>query len=131
MEKILNEILNQINSLSDDIKSIKVDIKSMQTEMKLIQSEMKLMQNEIKSIKDDIRNIKDELDIINGKMDEHHDLLDALEHRVEKNTAQLTSVSENVNYIKGDLTKLDKRLDHQLFKIAKTNEEIFLIKTGC
>lgn len=116
MEKILNEILGQINTLAADVKSMK--------------TEMETMQNEMKEMKGEIKGIKGEVEIVNGKLDEHHDLLDALEHRVEENTAQLTAVSENVNYIKGDLGRLNKRLDHQLFEIAKTNEEIYLLKTG-
>lgn len=113
-----NEILQEILS---EIKGIKTDVKGINTEI----SEIK---TEISGIKTEVQNLNNRMDTVEGKLDEQRDILRALEHRTEENSAQLTSLSENVNYIKGDIIKINSRLDYQVAEIAKTKEEVSILQ---
>lgn len=113
-EKLLHEILTEI-------KDIKVGINKMDTRMGNMETRMDSM---------DTR-----MDTMKSTLDEHTDLLHALEHRTEENTAQLTALSENVHYIEGQINRLNNEVYKQgeflemfAIKNAKQEAELFEMK---
>jgi chromosome segregation ATPase len=73
--------------------------------------------SEIKSIKGEIVNIKTTLD-------EHTQLLKALEHRTEENTAQINSIAENVEYLKGTQARQERILERLSLRSIEQETEI-------
>ena len=91
MEHILNKIL-------EEVKEIRIDIS-------VLKSDISVLKSDVSMLKSDVSKLNEKVDILEGKSDEQRDLLLALEHRTEENTAQLHSLAENINYIKGDIKK--------------------------
>jgi len=94
-------------------------------EIKSIKSEFNSFKSEIFQ---EITSIKSDIDIIKGQVKENYDILGDLEHRVEENTAQLTAISQDLIYVKGDISKFKNRLDYQFIEIAKNKEELIELK---
>lgn len=107
MEKVLQDILGQIKEMKTEMTEMKTEIKSLNNRMGKVESKV---------------------DIIEGKLDEQRDILRAVEHRTEENSAQLTALGESMNYIKGDISNINNRLDYQIGEIAKTKEELSILK---
>ncbi|MDI3535500.1 MAG: hypothetical protein PWQ82_1865 [Thermosediminibacterales bacterium] len=97
MKEILNQILTEIHEMKSEIAGIK----SVQQEMKSEQQDMK---SEIKDIKLEIAGIK-------STLQEHGQLLRALEHRADITGAGVTRLEEKANYLQGDITHLKRDVD--------------------
>lgn len=81
--------------------------------LKVIISDIKEMKETMGRMEDRMGGMESRMDSMEGRMDtmqstlnEHTQLLQALEHRVEENTAQLITIAEDVNQIKGETTNL-------------------------
>ncbi|KJS19055.1 MAG: hypothetical protein VR72_20145 [Clostridiaceae bacterium BRH_c20a] len=98
MEHILNKIL-------EEVKEIRIDISVLKSDISVLKSDISVLKSDVSMLKSDVSKLNEKVDILEGKSDEQRDLLLALEHRTEENTAQLHSLAENINYIKGDIKK--------------------------
>jgi len=106
-EKLLREILGEIKEIRSDVTTLKSDVA-------VLKSDISMLKSDVSTLKSDISMLKEKVDILEGKSDEQRDLLSALEHRTEKNTALLHSLAENINYIKGDLKRVaDNQEKHE------------------
>ncbi|MHB8170761.1 MAG: hypothetical protein ACYDG6_04365 [Thermincolia bacterium] len=68
------------------------------------------IKSEISVMKSDITAMKSDIGVMKATLQEHTDLLKALEHRTEENSAQLLLISEDVSCIKGDLANHGKEI---------------------
>jgi len=105
MEHILREILGEVKEIRIDISELKSDVSLLKSDVSVLKSDVSMLKSDVSVIKSDVSMLNEKVDILEGKSDEQRDLLLALEHRTEENTAQLHSLAENINYIKGDLKK--------------------------
>lgn len=55
-------------------------------------------------VKRAMSDVKSDISTIKSTLKEHTDLLQALEHRTEENTAQLVQISEDLNFLKGTVS---------------------------
>lgn len=93
-----------------------------------ILSGIKNLSNDMGAVKSEIKNLNNRMDTVDGKLDEQRDILRALEHRTEVNSAELSFMKEDIKDIKGDISRINNRLDYQVSEIAKTKEEISILK---
>lgn len=106
-EQLLREILAEVKDIKKKIEFIEVRMSRMETRM----------------------------DFMESTIAEHSGLLHELEHRMEENTAQLTSIAEDIHYIKGDIAKLHEEnkkrgivIDMIAIKLTQQEAEIWDLK---
>jgi regulator of replication initiation timing len=93
-EQLLKEILSTVKSLDSRVGNLETEIKGIITE--------------VAGIKTEFTDIKIE---VNGIREEHGLILRALEERTSITNATVTRMAEDMNYIKGDIARIAKRLD--------------------
>lgn len=91
-ELLLREILTEVKDTKASVNRLESRMDSMEPRMYSMESRMDSMQS---------------------TLDEHTALLQALEHRVEENTAQLTALAEDTNCIRQSVTRMEKKIDKQ------------------
>lgn len=69
----------------------------------------------------EIGGINNEISSMKSALDEHSSLLKALEHRVEENTAGLTFLGEDINYLKGEVAGLRTDVAELKTEVANVN----------
>ncbi|MZQ75650.1 MAG: hypothetical protein GT589_05750 [Peptoclostridium sp.] len=110
MEKEILEILKNIQSdmtdMKGEISGIKNDMTDMKGEISGIKNDMSGMKGEISGIKDEISGIKTEMTGMKSTLDEHTQLLRALEHSAQVNKAEHDQMFNEIAHIRGDVEKL-------------------------
>ncbi|OEF96851.1 hypothetical protein [Desulfuribacillus alkaliarsenatis] len=106
-EEILQNILNAVTGMQADISNMKTDISNMKTDISNMKTDISNMKTDISNMKTDIKNLEDKQEMILNQ--------------VIRNLEELAT--------KEDIAAIHRRLDFQLGKIAKTEEEIFLLKS--
>lgn len=141
-EKLLNEILGEIKNIKSDISELKSDVKGLKEdvtglkgevtllkdEVTGLKGEVALLKNDVNVLKNDVSILKNEVSSIKSTLDEHTQLLKALEHRTEENTAQMNSIAENVEYLKGTQTRQEKILERLALRSIEQEAEITWLK---
>jgi chromosome segregation ATPase len=139
-EEFQSLVLQQLKSLSDGQKEMRLDITELQQQfesriendvmnkLNQLQSTVNTMQSDISDLQSEVGGIKSTIEVMQSTLDEHTQLLKALEHRTEEHSAKLTAIGERLNYTEGLNTKVD-RLENKLGKLEDKINKIAGVQT--
>lgn len=82
------------------------------------------MEKVLNQILDELKTLNQKVVNIESTQQEHTQLLRALEHRSEVTGAEVTTIKEEINYLKGDAAKNEARHDIVLDKLSDTDEKL-------
>ncbi|WP_438316176.1 hypothetical protein [Sporosarcina sp. FA9] len=127
-EKILQQILVEMQGLTKEVSGIKSDVSSIKLEITGIKSE-------VSGIKSEIFDIKSEITSIKSQLDENTQIVKVIRDRQEETDAKLENLTMEVHHVRGDLTALSKKMisfENQLefnsFKTYINEKEIFNLR---
>lgn len=103
-EQLLKEILSTVKSLDSRLGNLETEVKRIGN----LETEIKGIKTEVAGIKTEFTDIKIE---VKGIREEHGLILRALEERTSITNATVTRMAEDMNYIKGDIARIARRLD--------------------
>ncbi|ADG81469.1 hypothetical protein [Thermincola potens] len=118
VKQAIGEVKSDINGIKSDVSTLKSDVSTLREDVSTLKSEVSTLKEDVSTLKEDVgmlksemAEVKSDISVMNVTLQEHTDLLRALEHRTEENTAQLLQISEDLNYLKGTVASQGKEID--------------------
>jgi chromosome segregation ATPase len=109
VESLNSELLKAIEvMLKRELEPIKTEIGSIRSEIGSMKTEIGSIRSEIGSMKTEIGSMKTEIKSMRTQLDEHTQILRALEHKADVSKAEQDKMSNDIAYIKGDIKALRK-----------------------
>jgi len=134
-EKILQQILVEMQDLTKEVSGIKLEIAGIKSEVTGIKSEVADIKSEVTGIKSEVTGIKSEVTGIKSQLDENTQIVKVIRDRQEETDAKLENLTMDVHHVRGELTALSKNIifiENQLeFTSHKTyvnEKEIFNLR---
>ncbi|ASA95823.1 hypothetical protein [Anoxybacillus flavithermus] len=140
-EQLLLQLVNLVQNLSEDMQWMKQEIQTMKQEIQTMKQEIQTMKQEIQTMKQEMHELK-------TKVHKQEEDIHWLKEQMKENTAMIKAIRDNqleqrslqdamrheIAHIRGEMaTKQDiayihERLDYQLGRIARAEEELHMLK---
>ncbi|MBB5323094.1 uncharacterized coiled-coil DUF342 family protein [Anoxybacillus tepidamans] len=135
-EQLLLQLVNLVQNLSEDMQWVKQEIQAMKQEMQTMKQEMQTMKQEIEALKQRIDKQEEEIYWLKVQMEENTQMIKAIrDNQLEQRSIQ-DAMRHEIAQIrrematKEDIAYIHQRLDYQISRIARTEEELHLLKTA-
>jgi len=148
MKQEVQTMKQEFQTMKQEIQTMKQEIQTMKQDIQTMKQEIQTMKQEIQTMKQEIQTMKEEISELKTKVNKQDADIRWLKEQMKENTAMIKAVRDNqleqrsiqdamrheIAHIRGEMaTKQDiayihERLDYQLGRIARTEEELHMLK---
>ncbi|MCZ0756914.1 hypothetical protein [Anoxybacillus sp. J5B_2022] len=128
-EQLLLQLVNLVQNLSEDMQWVKQEIQAMKQEMQTMKQEIEALKQRIDKQEEEIYWLKVQMEentqmikAIRDNQLEQRSIQDAMRHEIAQIRREMAT--------KEDIAYIHQRLDYQISRIARTEEELHLLKTA-
>ncbi|OOE04561.1 hypothetical protein BO219_03955 [Anoxybacillus kestanbolensis] len=147
-EQLLLQLVNLVQNLSEDMQWMKQEIQTMKQEIQTMKQEIQTMKQEMQTMKQEMQTMKQEMHELKTKVHKQEEDIHWLKEQMKENTAMIKAIRDNqleqrslqdamrheIAHIreematKQDIAYIHERLDYQLGRIARAEEELYMLK---
>ena len=106
MQDKMSSIEGKVNSIEDKVNSMEIKMNAMETKINSMDNRITSMESKVDVMDSKISSIDIEIRGINSRLDEHGQILKALEHSLTVNNAKQEAMEHDIAHIKGDVTSI-------------------------
>lgn len=107
----VSTLREDVSTLKSEVSTLKEDVSTLKEDVGILKEDVGMLKEDVGMLKSEMAEVKSDISVMKATLQEHTDLLRALEHRTEENTAQLLQISEDLNYLKGTVASQGKEID--------------------
>ncbi|MCL6586755.1 MAG: hypothetical protein K6T72_09635 [Anoxybacillus sp.] len=133
-EQLLLQLVNLVQNLAEDMQWMKQEIQTMKQEIQTMKQEIQAMKQEINELKEKVNKQEEDIRWLKEQMKENTAMIKAVrDNQLEQRSIQ-DAMQHEIAHIreematKGDIAYIHERLDYQLSRIARAEEEIHMLK---
>lgn len=115
-EQLLLQLVNLVQNVSEDMQWIKQEFQTMKQEISELKTKVNKQDADMRWLKENTAMIK----AIRDNLLEQRSIQDALRHEIAHIRGEMAT--------KRDIAYIHERLDYQLGRIARTEEELYMLK---
>ncbi|ANB61159.1 hypothetical protein [Anoxybacteroides amylolyticum] len=119
-EQLLLQLINLVQNLAEDMQSIKQEIQTMKQEMNELKEKVNKQEEDIRWLKEQMKENTAMIKAVRDNQLEQRRIQDAIQHEIAHIRKEMAT--------KADVAYIHERLDYQLSRIARAEEEIHMLK---
>ena len=145
----MNILKEEVRTLKQDVETLKDDVQGVKQDVETLKGDVQGVKQDVETLKGDVQGVKQNVETLNKRMDKQEEELYLLKMQMDENVKMVKAIRDNqieqrslqdsiiheIAHIrrematKEDIIHIHQRLDYQISRIARTEEELHLLKT--
>jgi SMC interacting uncharacterized protein involved in chromosome segregation len=144
----MSTLKEEVRTLKQDVETLKEDVGGLKQNVEMLKGDVGGLKQNVEMLKDDVEGLKQDVEALKQRMDKQDEELYLFKVQMDENIKMVKAIRDNqieqrsiedsiiheIAHIrrematKEDIIHIHHRLDYQISRIARTEEELHLLK---